>query len=377
MDKERRRAGIIHVCVLAVYAAFMLVYFYRTAFLDNDLAVHVASARTVFTQRHIYSATPRRTFMITYPLFHILTKIVALVCGGNYELGAAVVLTACNIGLIFLMLRILKKDKDADQKEWFLIVGLSLLVCLPLLKKMYLPQCSPTIWHNPTYIMQKPISLIVFFLYIDVLKHPDHKRSFWLLSLFCVLSALAKPVYMIVFLPAAFATTVWQLIRYGKEKLQYGIQLFITVLPVILVLLYQKSLTMDGSVTTAFGFGTFLHLSWKRSIVAITAAIFLPSLYMWLFKGRYKDRTLLTFAWISYLVGWLEYFFIYELEYADGNYSWGYSMAIFLLYFSVYKDLRLQEENKDKKAVMAVYILQVILGIIYFIRMLNGGDYSI
>ncbi|MEE3487307.1 MAG: hypothetical protein VZT48_04295 [Bulleidia sp.] len=377
MKEEGRKPRILRYCIIAVYAVLMIIYFYRTAFLDNDLAVHIASSKTVFQQRHIYSDTPRRTFMITYPLFHILTKLVALLCGGNYELGAAIVLTITNLCLIWLMFRILKSDQEVSDKEWFMVIGLSLIVCLPLLGKMYLPQCSPTIWHNPTYIMQKPFSMIVFFLYLDVLEHPDHTRSFWLLSLFCVLSAIAKPVYMIVFLPAAFLVTVYQLIRYGKTELNYGIHLLLAVLPVIALLLYQKSLTMDGSVTTALGFGTFMHLSWKRSLVAIAAAVFLPFHYTWLYRGKFKDSIMILFAWISYLAGWFEYFFIYEVEFADGNYSWGYSMAIFLLYFAVYKDLRLQDDSKNKKIITAVFMLQILLGVVYFARMLNGGDYSI
>lgn len=361
--------------VLLFLSVLMFLYFYRTA--DNydlsDLAPHVQAARTLFTGTRIYSITPQRTIEISYLLFHLLTWLAARILGGSYELAAASVLTLMNLLQLYLMRRISRaflKDRYSALDDW-LLLGILFMTALPLTGRLYLPQGSGAIWHNPTYITMKPFALLEFYCLIRIL-YLDAQTSWKDTLLFagsCLLSCFAKPSFTIVFFPAAGLITLAELIRH-HDRLQWqrSLALLLGVLPTVGLLLWQYSLTMSGSVSTVVKFGTFLNLSPVQALLATVSVIALPALSLLLEGRKAANPSAVLMTSAVFACGWLQYYFLQESEFAHGNFAWGYFFCIFLAYFVTYLEVRQQPEIRNIKWIYAGYGIQILAGLVYFMK---------
>ena len=101
---------------------------------------------------------------------------------GRENAGALV--TACCIGLLAAILyQFLWKELKEQLSKMnivFLTIGLLILTALYMPwfnREVYLGQSSPTIWHNPTNMAVKPVSLIAFLYFLKL--YPEKEREKW------------------------------------------------------------------------------------------------------------------------------------------------------------------------------------------------------
>lgn len=78
---------------------------------------------------------------------------------------------------------------------------------------------TPTVYHNPTHTLLRPLALLLFALSLKALAAPEHvslKRALLftgVLAILTLLNMLAKPSFVIVLLPALGLWTLWRLVR--------------------------------------------------------------------------------------------------------------------------------------------------------------------
>lgn len=368
------------IALLSVLLCF--IYFYRVT--DNyylaDIAPHVEGAKMVFKSSTIYIITPNRTTVVSYPIFHICTKVVSYLVGGDFTLSASVVLSFFSI-LTWLVIIYIIKDiyrqslLDSCPIIEYCSIGLIFMTALPLTGKLYLPQGSPTIWHNPTYITMKPFALLTFYyVYKVICKDFFDKKDIVLLSIFSVVSCLAKPSSSIVIIPAVFIYIALDSFEHRKEVIKKIVNICGIFAPTIGLLAIQFLLTFGESSGTGIRFGTFLELNFFDSIIATLAVIIFPLIYSIAVKFKYNNKAIMKLAICCYIVGWIQYYFLYEIEYAHGNYAWGYFIGIFVLYFATYVDFCCKVK---KSIVILVYIVQSGIGLYYLYELLTLHSYLI
>ncbi len=376
MKFKNGKSIIIIVVLLLVAACFDFIYFYRVS--DNyylaDIAPHIDAAKAVIELKPIVLQT-KRVSTVTYPLFHILTSIVAIVLNSNYIISGVLVLTLLKVS-VFIVCMFLDKRLCKDNSDKFDvgllktlgILGLSYMMSLPLTGKLYLPQGSPNVWHNPTYIAMQPFALLMFYYSYKCIESKQLvKRNNVLLTLFSIMTCVSKPSFIVVIVPAIFIYLICEFIITRKLYLRKILAISLSFIPTFILLVIQYFITFSDSVSTGIRFGTFLNLSLTEAIVATISVILFPLLYAISTRGKFTNPQLVLLAGISFIIGWIQYFFLYEKENSDGNFAWGYFMSIFVLYFSIYIDYR--NSNSKKRIVNYIYWLQVFIGLVYFVRL--------
>ena len=110
---------------------------------------------------------------------------------------------------------------------------------------LYIGYFTPNIFHNPTLILLKPIALLHFVLFCTVLKdnHKNYSGStiYIALGLLLALSAIAKPSYIVIFLPSIGLVVLANMI-FRQYPAISPIRLMLicgTLLPGLAVLLWQ------------------------------------------------------------------------------------------------------------------------------------------
>ena len=165
--RHSRYYEYIPIILFSIYVIynFELFFLEGNSTIYSDLESHIAFARKLFTSENV----------ISYPLFHILLLLLSHIKHVNMAIASAIVLTAVNFLTMILTREILKNELNTHIKTyWIDLLSLS-LCCLSAIwipafnKNIYLGQWSPNPWHNPTYLMMRPFSIIIFYLFVKML----------------------------------------------------------------------------------------------------------------------------------------------------------------------------------------------------------------
>lgn len=379
MKISKKNKTIIFTFFIAIISGiFDFIYFYKVS--DNyylaDIAPHVDAAKSILELKPIVLQT-KRVSTVAYPLFHVLTAVLSIFLHISFRVSAAVVLAIHKI-LLFIVCIYIERDLNFESKikkvgeAWKLLglLGMTYIASIPLTGKLYLPQGSPNVWHNPTYIVMQPYALLLFyFTYKCLTNIKDVKKDYLLFSLMSVVSCVAKPSYTVIIIPVIFIYCLYTLLNNNTTNIKKYFWITVSLFPTIGVLVFQYYVTFSSSVSTGIKFGTFLNLNLIGIILATLAIITLPLVYCVTGNMKFCNPQLILLAVSSFLVGWLQYFFLYEKGNADGNFAWGYFMSIFVMYFCLFVDYI---QNPKKLRIFEVlFLTQVLVGLTYFARLLT------
>lgn len=369
----------------------MFYIFYESAFLVpgrgiSDLRCHIKIAQNI---KVIDFVAPGCSFAPPYKFYHFFTALLSFLTGRNYELSSAIVLTSSQIATYFITLHIFELEVNGFEKKlWKRILSISTLIVIALPYKfyLYLPQGSPNVWHNPTYVVMRPFALISFYSFYKIIefenKFTEKCRKYYLLfSISTLISVIAKPSFVLTFL---FAAGIFVLIRIIKERfnnIMFGFKLFLSVLPTLIVLFWQYIFIKQFEILhTSISFGTFLKLNLFDSFYATFCAIIFPfSATLAVFKND-KYKNVLKIGWLNVLVGWLQYYFLIQETSPTGDFAWGYMFSLYLLYLfliiSIFDTIKSDKKNNVIYYVSIIlYIVQLFCGVYYFYIVLNRFDY--
>lgn len=284
-----------------------------------------------------------------YPVWHILTWLAMKVFGCGGRLAAAVVTGGCVVGTwscaaLYFFKRYRREEKDI---AWAACVFLMLV--MPIWISFLHPtltvgQGGPNVLHNPTNIMVKLLAVPCFLLYAAVMdgigKEPTSRIGvfkFVTMSLLVVLSALSKPSFVQMFIPAMLILAVLKLVKYKTAAIRPIVAVGISFVPVLFLIALQTRASFYGGGGSGIAI-SFLKV-WRyyspNCFVSIMRAILFPLIVLlWGIRGR-SISTTDALAWIMYGVALAECALLMEKgdRWWHGNFFWANHLAQFFIWF--------------------------------------------
>ena len=379
---------VVAVLVVVVIAIFAPMYYYRiNGGTDNDFGGHI-----VFTY-YMLNREPLPQEVLGHPLLQVVLSGMVWISRGLIDPFAAMLIlqVACQVALALILYFWFGKLNRRGGDWLRALAAASLIIVAPVLALVfadngfYYGYIDLANYHNPTIQLLRPLALISFTFAFRIF---DKERTpGWMVgisALFVVLSALAKPNYLLCILPAIVLLAILRRIR--KQKLDWRLLLFGFVIPGIVVLIVQWALVygITGTSETRIEWNPFIeatfskYLPWKflLSILLPLAATGL------LFKKIIRDPYV-QLGWIGFAAGAGMFYLFSEggKHMLAGNFRWGAQVMLFLLFAaSVRFCLKYFTEEKTvlwkRLVVWGVYLLHVASGLVYYIHCITGGPYT-
>lgn len=319
---------------------------------------------------------------LPHPLWHICVKIISYVFKIDLNISASLFTALLIVSYYFIILKIIKyilKLKDANYN--LLIYSFVLLTIGPLYipmfnQNLYLGQGSPSVWHIVTLFMVKPFALLAVFFIIKA--YESNNTSHYLITfLIAILSIVAKPNFIMIFLPALI---IFMAVKNRYDK-KYFIFLISIILSSCLILLYQFHGTRFGG-NIIFDFLGVWSLYSPNVLISIMLGLTFPLLFLILCYKYVKDNDYLIFSWILMLLGIILFAFYAEnnsYSYRCANFMWSYLIAMSMLYIFTFIEY-IKQYNKlssfVKYSLLILISIQEITGLYYVINILCGGSWK-
>lgn len=400
--KRRINSCIVAAVLGGVFFTFYYI-FARYGAGHHDFRAHAAFAneltRLASESLQSFLETTKNSHILAYPGWHICYLATASIISGMssiigavisnqniYALSVASVNTVILLCTFFLTRKIFERRIPLKNYWRRTILSVVLLFVGPLyipglFDSYYLGLKTGNIWHNPTYLIVRPMAVLIFFLYIDIFedyrqgKRNTENKKLILAGIFLCVSAVLKPSFFQMFLPALFVYCLVELIQKKGKNFGFLIKIGLSVVPVTLIGIFQITI-LGGSSGGGSGIGVeFLRVWGVRTnywYIALPLSLAFP-IFIFIVKRkeifhRYTGRLGLA----SLLSGLLQYMFLYVTKAPKaGDFGWGLALSIFLVFFISMIELERwrQKSGFTSKTIKCAYILlglHFFLGIFYF-----------
>lgn len=318
---------------------------------ESDIYWHSQQACTINGIKSMFNT-------ISYPLYHVIVNFLYKIMGISLNYCAGIVVIACNLltyCIIFFYLDFICREKDIRIREYgigfTLILMLVQAIYMPWFNKnVYLGQGSINIYHNPTYLIVKPIGIIIFllicYIYIKNEKHIAFKKEWWFLAGLSVLANLAKPSFFYVFIPGLGLYMLMDMCISGYKKFSLHFQVACAFIPAALVALFQAMASLTTGIEIEW-MGVWKIFS-PNPYISILLFIAFP-LYVLLLSIRIWDvGTKISLS--VFFAGFLEAAILAEKGERrwHGNFFWGYYLGGALLWLEAVKIFILWHAERNK-----------------------------
>lgn len=270
----------------------------------------------------------------------------------------------------------------------------------------YLGQGTPNPWHNPTTIAVRPFMLLVSLITLDYWDlwmekgfdrpcDPKRCRKYqWILMLLLLLSTLAKPSFLMIYLPVCGIAELWRMRKHWKqgEAWKCAILRNLYYIPTLLLFLWQYiTLYMFGGEASgqngvAIAPFYFAKIHAPSVTVSLLLRMAFPFLVIVIWRKKIFKERLFPMIFGEYLMGLLISWTLTETgnRAGDGNFGWGNALGtwflwIFCLIYFV-KELgqdweRIKKEPRYgiKYLIPGMFLIwHFLAGISYYIYVLNN-----
>lgn len=382
--------------ITLVYGLLCLYLFYRQSlmpvygdslYFESDLPYHISM---VVDDGWYYSLTA-----------FIYLGLYKLAGGGTILIAIflAVVMTATVIATERLL-----REVFGEKKIITCPGALALNLVMPFFVRWagmyrYVSYQSGNVWHNSTYICMRLAAVIFMIFYLRYEKlyaGESYKIKHWLiLAAVLAVTTFIKPSFLTVFAPALAIKLLWDLIK-NKVRLLKVLVKGLIVVPSLGVMLWQNSVLFGDDTENGFRISfmeTFsFHADHPKVTVLLSLAFplavgifILADVLIKLIKDRdkkaiFKLDGVYVFSILMGIVGFAEAILLIETgsRSRDGNFLWGYSIALFFLYLTSFVRWTgfLEEKKWVRSAVCGgVFVYQMICGVIFFSRLVAGETY--
>ncbi|MBC7811401.1 MAG: hypothetical protein H7175_09645, partial [Burkholderiales bacterium] len=172
--------------------------------------------------------------------------------------------------LYFMLRAMLGSPTTFRRAALYAAVSLALMIVTPITvftwhtQNLNFGYILQTVYHNPTINLLKPFALLQFMYAVTAFVRPQVNRSVWavaLCAIITVLSAMAKPSYLLCILPAAGLFTLYKLVR--REPFNWQIIVFGIGVPAVAALAvgYLATYTESASEESSIIFAPFYYMS--------------------------------------------------------------------------------------------------------------------
>ncbi|MDI1323135.1 MAG: hypothetical protein PSV36_10325 [Algoriphagus sp.] len=255
----------------------------------------------------------------------------------------------------------------------------------------YLGKFTQTIWHNSTLIASFPFSILLVKQTFTWFESKKEKDLLYMLALGLGI-ILIKPSFMFCFIPAL---PIFTLFRERKLSKTVFISLGLSF-SFFLLLLLEKELiyTWDPMIPKLYSseeqsqvilnpFRLFLHYS-TEPVFDFFSSFPLTLVFLFLWRKKAFDSQFFNFSLLLLIFALAVYFLFAETGFRElhGNFYWQIPIALFLHNLSIVLIVVQEFLANNKKVnikiilISAVYLVQVLLGINYWLRLFYGYTLS-
>ena len=369
---------------LLVYLQYNQIFFEKGKPFESDLPLHINMA---VVDNWYYSFTAFvYVFFYKLPYSNMLVAVFLAVCE---------VLTV--YGTYLLLNEVWKKYELKINSFWTLLSATSLNFVMAFFvravnSKHYIGYQNASIWHNSTYICMKLLAVFVLWYFLKLMESYKEKLPLGKWLIFTVLVALStgcKPSFLMVFAPVMAIMLLIDWIKGTKFLKVFWFGL--TVIPSLLIILWQNVILFGSDTGNSFvimPFYTLIQRSDNPKIALLFSVMFPAIVGIFHIKDVWKDKLYLgsLFVWGF---GFLEVFLFVEAgaRSNDGNFMWGYSISLFVLFLISLvrwiRDLKNKEFLGKVKVIRYAYLIiagatfayHVYSGLWFFGLLLSGASY--
>lgn len=379
---------VIAVMVIVVVSISAPIYYYRIMnATDNDFGSHIVFTYTMMNKEPL---TPE---VLGHPLLQVVLSGMVWISRSHIDPFAAMIIlqVACQVALV-LILYIWFGKLNHRGGDWIrALAAVSLTVIAPVLALIFVDNgfyygyIDLANYHNPTIQLLRPLALISFyfaFRIFDKARNPG-----WMMAVsvvFILLSALAKPNYVLCILPAiVLLGIIW---RIRKKDLDWRLLVFGFVIPGAVVLLVQWLAVYGsaGTTETRILLNPFVEGAYSKYLLwKFILSILFPLAATGLFFRKMLHDPYVQLGWIGFAAGaGMSYLFTEGGKHMyAGNFRWSAQVMLFLLFAAIARFcLRLFSEEKIAlwKCLLTwgVYLLHVASGVVYYIHCITGNLYT-
>jgi len=329
-EKSRHIEYIALFVIVSMFFSFVFLQFMLTN-IRSDLNSHIKYAEHIKSFSDIHS--PHFLFQIAINFIHSVT-------GLSRTLSTAFLMGACyGTMAVLIARRIFRSGKNFDSATvfvltFFILVASHIFIATIFVPNFYHNYLVPITYHNPTQQLNKAFAVAIWFVYCDL---AFSKGNDWpptklvLLSILCVASAVAKPSFLIAFLPISGAIALFDLwCRQWRRVLSYAL----AMVPVTLVLLWQFGLHYGASAKGGIIFAPLVVFSNPlQYILMLPMSLAFPIVTTICFWKEARRSRSLQVAWIFMFVALFYTLFLAESQDTrSGNFAWTAQTGAFLLY---------------------------------------------
>ncbi len=250
---------------------------------------------------------------------------------------------------------------------------------------------SPNPFHNATYLVTRPFTVVCFFMLADLLQTYEtkvDKKKYIVFSLFLLLTTLAKPSFVYGFIIMTAFILLYRTCKRKFSNFKETMLLAACAIPSFCALLYQFSGLFTGinSQGEAAGIGIAFLDAWSMLEKPIGEAILLglafPIVVLLFNIKNLKREDEYRLSVQMLLVNLFMVMFLYEKGYRMDhvNFAWGYMHGMFFSY--ILSVLLLFKNTCQKKQPVIVLVLQwglylwhLVCGIVYFASIMAGETF--
>ena len=370
--------------ILCGVIVFFLTFIY-VAKMPLDYPIHTDLAGRFDFSRLIPSLIDN-----SYPLWHVIVKLFELIFRIPLNYSAALTSALLVLYTYHISRKIFSENTYGVMSEVFAPI---LAAALMFVQPIYIPwfnkeqiygQGSPNILYNPTNLVAKPFAIICVYLIIKlIIKSREEKIKpveFIRLSIFALLSVLAKPSAIQVILPTLAVFLLILLIKSRGKDFLFCVYMTLSWIP---ALLWMAVVFYLNFVSESNSGGNGLALSffdvWSVYSPCIPISILLVTLFpiaVLIFFGKkaaIQEKLGTFFGATAVLMGVLEYGLIMETgdRMLHGNFSWGYSMALGIFWtFAAdmfFKSTSRKASGRLWSIAISLFVIYVMFGAYYFI----------
>jgi hypothetical protein len=338
------RFGAPLLLALVVYASYRVV-FERLALAKTwgwafaDYVAHAGTARDWWSGHGL--GTPHFLFEALIIVCHILSPASPLPLSAM--MAGAVSAVAAVLATYAFWVEQLPGETDRDYwvaSLWCLglqVVGPITLATI-WVKNFYWGYIYPaSTFHNPTIVILKPFALLSFALTLAALERSTMARLWWRLVGVCVaviLSALAKPNWLLCFLPGLVLTVLWDSRLRGR--LSAWCVTGAVIVSGLSVLAWQYAFLYGQAEADQIIFTPQKWLSiygWLAPLKLMLSIAFPVSVVV-LFWNDLRNSLLLRLAWSTFGASLLVAYGFSETgqRAGDDNLGWSAQIALFVLF---------------------------------------------
>lgn len=352
----------------------------------NDMHDHAAFARQMSTGEIPYTGN-----FLVYLLVNIFSFFTANVTAT--EVSLCFLLAFAAVYRYYLTQKKINEVVGTENNQWlYALLALSMLFvfAIPIPSYfsddyfMYIGNYVPNVWHNSTILFLFPFALLLFELSYKQLRQYNAKRNWWIFGL-VLLNLFIKPSYFFVFI------SVYPLLLLYNYKLKK--EFWYSIIPLIIgfgFLIIEYWVIYKIGKPTDKAASSVVFLPFYRSPefadlqlipVAMFFSMLFPILYTLFNIRKVIKSQAFWYSMLSFVVSVLIFFFISESgpRAAHGNFYWQIVICAWISFFvallALLKDFKLEGKTLKNISLLSVYSIHVLVGVIYFVRILITGNY--